>query len=370
MQHFLTKLFGGLMKAWSWILLIIAAISIKFVSTQPLWVEEKYSTGLYPLISEVQRSVFGWIPFSIGDLFYAFLVLIIIFKTVQLIKYIYRKKINRQYLLNGLKQVLFFFLFVYVFFYGLWGLNYNRKGISYQLNLEVRKYTVQEIDTITNLLQRQLNFYADTISLMQRDSFNKKKTLFEKATEAYLYANNSYPFLSYEPQSIKPSLFSYLGNYFGFQGYYNPFSGEGQVNTRIPRFLEPFVSAHEVAHQLGYAKENEANFVAFIACKSYPNNTYRYSMYFDMYLYAITELDKRDSVLARSYNEKLHPQAKKDIDEYRKFLMKYRNQVEPIISWIYDGYLQANDQPEGKKTYNMVVALLIAYYKKFGAEAV
>ena len=50
--------------------------------------------------------------------------------------------------------------------------------------------------------------------------------------------------------------------------------------------------------------------------------------------------------------------------------MKYRNQVEPIISWIYDGYLQANDQPEGKKTYNMVVAFLIAYYKKFGAEAV
>lgn len=370
MQQFLTKLFGGLMKAWSWILLIIAAITIKFVSTEPLWIEEKYSTGLYPLISKVQRSIFGWIPFSVGDLFYAFLILIIIFKTVQFIKYIYRKKINRQYLLNGLKQVLFFFLFVYVFFYGLWGLNYNRKGISYQLNLEVRKYTVQEIDTITNLLQRQLNFYADTISLMQRDSFNRKKTLFEKATEAYLYANNSYPFLSYEPQSIKPSLFSYLGNYFGFQGYYNPFSGEGQVNTTIPRFLEPFVSTHEVAHQLGYAKENEANFVAFIACKSYPNNTYRYSMYFDMYLYAITELDKRDSVLARSYNENLHPQAKKDIDEYRRFLMKYRNQVEPIISWIYDGYLQANDQPEGKKTYNMVVAFLIAYYKKFGADAV
>ena len=357
------------MKAWSWILLIISAITIKFVSTQPLWIEEKYSTGLYPLISEVQRSVFGWIPFSVGDLFYAFLILIVIVKTIQFIKYIYRKKVNRQYLLNGLKQVLFFFLFVYVFFYGLWGLNYNRKGITYQLNLDVRKYTVQEIDTITNLLQRQLNFYADTISLVERDSFDRKKTLFEKATEAYLYANNSYPFLSYEPQSIKPSLFSYLGNYFGFQGYYNPFSGEGQVNTTIPRFLEPFVSAHEVAHQLGYGKENEANFVAFLACKSYPNNTYRYSMYFDMYLYAITELDKGDSVLAKSYNEKLHPQAKKDIDEYRKFLMKYRNQVEPIISWIYDGYLQANDQPEGKKTYNMVVAFLIAYYKKFGAEA-
>lgn len=357
------------MKAWSWLLLILAAITIKFASTQPLWVEENYSNGIYPMISKIQRSIFGWIPFSIGDLFYGFLGLVIIFKTVQLVKYIYRKKINRQYLLNGLKQALFFFLFVYVFFYGLWGLNYNRKGITYQLNLEIKKYSVQEIDTVTNILLHRLNLYADTIDLKQRDSFNKKKMLFAKASEAYLYANNSYPFLGYDPQSMKPSLFSYLGNYFGFQGYYNPFSGEGQVNTTIPPFLEPFVTTHEVAHQIGYAKENEANFVAFVACRAFPNNTYRYSMYFDMYLYAITELNRKDSVLANAYADKLHPQARQDIEEYRSFLKKYRNQVEPVISWIYDGYLQANDQPEGKKTYNQVVAFLIAYYKKFGAEA-
>lgn len=365
----MTKLFGGMMKAWSWILLITAAILIKFASTQPLWVEENYSNGLYPVISKILRSIFGWVPFSVGDLFYAFLVIIIIFKTTQFIKYIFKKKVNRLYLLNGLKQVIFFFLFVYVFFYGLWGLNYSRKGISYQLNLEIKSYSVADVDTVTGLLQQKLNFYAVTVDQKQRDSFNKKKTLFENATEAYLYADNTYPFLSYDAQSIKPSIYSYLGNYFGFQGYYNPFSAEAQVNTTIPKFLEPFVSAHEVAHQLGYAKENEANFVAFLACKSYPNNIYRYSLYFDMYLYAVTELDRRDSVLAKAYRDKLHPQARKDIDEYREFLQRYRNQVEPVISWIYDGYLQANDQPEGKKTYNMVIAYLVAYYKKFGKEA-
>src|SRR5215203_1274485 len=358
-----------MMKAWSWILLIIVVIIIKFASTQSLWVEENYSNGIYPFISKIQRSIFGWIPFSIGDLFYAFLVLVIIFKTIQFVKYIFKKKVNRQYLLNGLKQIIFFFLFVYVFFYGFWGLNYNRKGISYQLNLEMNKYSVQEIDTLAYLLQQRLNFYADTIDLKQRDSFNRKRTLFEKTTEAYLYSDNLYPFLRYDPQSLKPSLFSYLGNYFGFQGYYNPFSGEGQVNTTIPVFLEPFVSAHEAAHQIGYAKENEANFVAFIACRSSPNPIFRYSMYFDMYLYAVTELGRKDSLLARSYFEKLNPQAKKDIEEYKIFLRSYRNPVEPVFSWIYDGYLQANAQPEGKRSYNQVVAFLIAYYKKFGKEA-
>jgi hypothetical protein len=205
--------------------------------------------------------------------------------------------------------------------------------------------------------------------LKQRDSFNSKRVLFEKTTEAYLYADNLHPFLRYDPQSLKPSLYSYLGNYFGFEGYYNPFSGEGQVNTTIPRFLEPFVTAHEAAHQLGYAKENEANFVAFIACRSYPNPTFRYSMYLDMYLYSVTELGRKDSLLARSYFAKLNPQVKKDIEEYKDFLRRNRNPVEPVISWIYDGYLQANNQPEGKRSYNQVVAFLIAYYKKFGKEA-
>jgi hypothetical protein len=92
-------------------------------------------------------------------------------------------------------------------------------------------------------------------------------------------------------------------------------------------------------------------------------------MYFDMYLYAVSELGRKDSLLARSYFEKLNPRVKKDIEDYKDFLRIYRNPVEPVISWIYDGYLQANDQPEGKRSYNQVVAFLIAYYKKFGKEA-
>jgi len=353
----------------SWLLLIITTILIKFASTQPLWIEENFSTNIYPVLSKIQRAIFGWLPFSVGDLFYGFLVIVIIYKTYQLIKTIYWKKFNRQYLLTGLKQIIFFFLFVYVFFYGLWGLNYNRQGIAYKLGLDVKSYTTQDIDTITTLIQNRLNYYAETVSEKKRDTFNRKKILFEKATEAYLFAANSYPFLSYTPQSLKPSLFSYLGNYLGFQGYYNPFSGEGQVNTTIPKVLEPFVTTHEIGHQLGYAKENEANFAGFLACRAYPSDIFRYSMYFDMYNYAINELFREDSSLAKLYRKKLHPQVVKDIKEYQAFFKKYKNPIEPVITWLYGNYLQANNQPEGKRSYNKVVSFLIAYYKKYGTEA-
>ena len=261
------------------------------------------------------------------------------------------------------------FLFMYVFFNLFWGLNYDRRGIAYQLKLEVKPYSLADLDTLTTVIQNRVNYYAAFVSEPQRDSFDKKSRLFSSACEAYEELGKKYPFLQYRPRSIKPSIYSYLGNYLGFQGYYNPFSGEAQVNTTIPRFLEPYVTAHEMAHQLGYAKESEANFVGFLACRSYPSNAFRYSVYFDIYNYAIGEVFLRDTTLAKAFQEKRHPQLIKDIKEFRDFNKRYQNFIQDAVLWGYGYFLKANNQAAGTRSYNEVVAWLIAYYKKFGVEA-
>lgn len=369
MQQLLSRLFGRLMKSWSWVVLIVLTILIKWASLYPEWIENNYTYGLYPVISTVQRYIFGWLPFSVGDLFYAFLLLVIIYRTVQFFKLLFKKRLTRHYFIGALQQAIFFFLFVYAFFNLLWGLNYNRQGISYQLGIEVKQYSLADLDTLTGTLQNRLNEYAAQVTKAQRDLFNKKKALFMEGTDAYRAASKQYPFLGYSPASVKPSLFSYAGNVLGFQGYYNPFSGEAQVNTTIPRFLEPFVTTHEIAHQLGYGKENEANFVAFLACRNYPSPVLKYSMYFDLYNYAIGEVFRRDTVMGKAFQQNIHPQVKIDLLELRSFFKKYKNPIEPVVTWFYGHYLKANNQPGGKQTYNEVVAWLIAYYKKFGVSA-
>lgn len=357
------------MKSWAWVLLILAAIGIKWVSLYPDWVERNYTYGIYPLIAGFQRFIFGWIPISIGDLFYGFLILVILFRTYQFFRLLFTRQLNRAYFISGLQQAIFFFLFVYVFFNLLWGLNYNRRGIASQLELRVPAYTMADLDTLTITLQTRLNDYARQVTREQRDSILRKRNLFRGANEAYRFAATRFSFLHYYPRSVKPSLFSYAGNYLGFQGYYNAFSGEGQVNTTIPVFLQPFVATHEMAHQLGYAKENEANFVGYLACRSYPSPMFRYSVYFDMYNYAIGEVARRDSTRARSFRLNLHPQVIADIKEMRSFFNRYQNPIEPFIMWGYGHFLRANNQPAGKRTYNEVVGWLIAYYKKFGVDA-
>ena len=254
---------------------------------------------------------------------------------------------------------------IYVAFNLLWGLNYNRKGIAYQLQLDVKPYSTTELSAILKLIVERLNT-LDSASRLQRNELKRKSVLFANSVKAYQHLENENIIFGYASPSVKPSIFSYAGNWLGFTGYYNPFSGEAQVNTMVPPFVQPFTTCHEIGHQLGYAKENEANFAGYLSAKSSGNPAFQYSVYFDLYLYAARELYARDSTLLVPLRESLKPSVRGDFRELRKFYKKYENPLDPIISKIYGNYLKANGQPQGLMSYNEVIAWLIAYHKKTG----
>ena len=353
--------------------MISLAVFIKIISFFPEIVENYYTYGIYPVISKIQRLLFGWSPFSLCDLLYAFIVLFFLAKIFQLIKVVFQKRISKPVVKAIARQLLFYALLVYVFFNSLWGLNYSRLGISSQLGLQVQKYNTNDLDTLTGILQTRLNKYASEYDSVRRRSLYFKRTLFRKSTDAYKLASKQFPFLKYSHPSLKPSMYTYMGQFFGFTGYYNPFTGEGQVRTNVPVFIQPFITTHEIAHQLGYGKENEANFVAFLVCRSYDDIDFRYSLYFDLYSYAVTELfnyDYQDYQLTKKYSKTLDTQVKKDRRELWRFYSKSRNMIEPLVLRVYDQYLRMNNQPKGRHTYNEVLAWLIAYYKKYGKDSI
>src|SRR5262245_12572970 len=115
-----------------WIVLVVLAIAIKIFSLFPDAVERYYSDGLYPAISQAQRILFGWIPISIGDIFYGVVIIWLLYKISIGVKRIVKRRTNRQYWWGGLKQLAFIVLLVYVSFNLLWGLNYNRQGVAHQ----------------------------------------------------------------------------------------------------------------------------------------------------------------------------------------------------------------------------------------------
>jgi hypothetical protein len=351
--------------------LLSIAILVKLFSLNEVWVEHYYSNGIYGTLSKTLRAILGWIPFSVGDIVYIAAGIWLVLKVWKALQLLKRRKAKEYLGWLLFRKYLKLVLLIYIVFSLFWGVNYYRQGISSQIGITVHPYSVTDLFSLTTVLQQRLNGYAGKIDSVGRLRYNNNGVLFDSSIAAYRMVEEMYPFLYYATPSQKTSLFTPVGKYFGFTGYYNPFSGEAQLKTSIPVFLKPFVTTHEIAHQLGYAKENEASFVAYLTCKSSGNADFLYSAYFEVYRDALFDCIKTgDTVFVNNLRKNLSPRVKHDIYDLRHYLTRNKNFIEPLMSGAYDKYLRLNNQPNGKATYNEVIAYLIAYMKKFGKEAI
>ena len=349
--------------------LVIVTILIKIFSLNPDWVERYYTFGFYPSISGALRTVFGWLPFSFGDLLYFTAFGWLVWKVWGAIRALFKRQLRQYFTWAGFRRYFRLALWIYIVFNVFWGLNYDRHGIAGQFGLAPGHYNPGDLYQLTAALQQRLNFYAAKVDSSKRLALNDDRTLFKEAVAAYQNASKEYPFLEYRPPSIKASLLTFAGQYFGFTGYYNPFTAEAQVKTDVPVFTKPFIVCHEIGHQVGYAKENEANFSSFLTGRVSDNVEFRYSAYYDMYTYAMHDLFVYNPLCFIELKKWEHPQVKKDIKAYRAYILRSRNAVEPVMSLAYDRYLRMNNQPHGTESYNEVVDWLIAYMKKYGKDA-
>lgn len=347
------------------LLLVVLAILIHLFSLDSPLVESLYFNRVYPHISQSLRFLLGWLPFSFGDIIYGAVVLWLITKLVKAVRAVYKRRVTGKSFLAGLRYAFNFMLIVYICFNLLWGLNYNQPGIAGKLGMRMEKYSTNDLKQMNGLLVSKVNESKQALQLSQ-PVYPSKKKLFDRVGKAYKHAQTVYPFLEYRHVSLKPSMWSWLGNYLGFTGYYNPFTGEAQVNTLVPKFLQPFTTSHEVAHQLGYAKEMEANFVAYLAAASSPDTLLHYSVYLDLFMYSNRNLFETDSVAAKEYRRQLIPYVQEDLKEWKRFYLSHQNPFEPVFRWIYGIYLRRNQQPQGVLSYDEVTGFLINYYKMTG----
>src|SRR5262249_20595219 len=159
------------------------------------------------------------------DVLYAIVTIWIIIRVVKISKATIRKKVTRMSIVHSFQKTTLIIISVYIFFNVAWGLNYDRMGIAYQLQLQPQAYDTQDLKRLAQELILKVN---DSRKKITDSSFYNlsNREVFVKAKDAYTIAQKQYPFLNYKLLSVKSSLYGTAGNYLGFLGYYTPFTGE------------------------------------------------------------------------------------------------------------------------------------------------
>ena len=340
--------------------LALAIFLLMLFADHPLAVERYYSEGFYPFICHVLHPVLNLFPFSVGDVVYIAVIAYLIYAVFRLVKLGFRKEFKAAGLFL-LKLVIGVQTAVLIF-YAFWGMNYFRPSAGELLNLRDTSYTTADLKTVTTMLIDSAN--ACRARVTSADLAQSNSTIYENAVLAVkkLSADSAH-FRTYYP-NIKPSILTLLLNYMGTSGYYNPFTGEAQMNYQMPVFDRPVVACHEMTHQMGYGTEDEANFGGFLAGISSNDRLLRYSAYHlavDEFMHA---LRYRDSLANKELKPRISPAVHNDFKIERQYWMSYESQLDVISGIFYDKFLKVNNQPQGLGTYNRMVLLVMALYKK------
>ncbi len=171
----------------------------------------------------------------------------------------------------------------------------------------------------------------------------------------------TYPELSgYYPQP-KPLV---LSQYFSIQqlcGQYSPFTVEATYNRSMPDYNVPHTVCHELSHLRGFMREDEANFIGYLACIGSDNQAFRYSGYLTGWVYATNALSKTDLVAYREICHQLDQKAWDDLRDNNEFWGRYEGKAAEVSNKMNNTYLKMNSQSDGVKSYGRMVDLMLAY---------
>ena len=246
------------------------------------------------------------------------------------------------------------------------GINYYAAPFSSYAGMQTEMYTKEELEKLCEFLLEQVNDLAESgAEVSYRD--NRKEWRLEGVRAMQQAAGRrggQFACLDgYYPQPKEVAV-SWILSVQQLCGVYSPFTVEANFNGDMPDYNIPHTICHELSHLKGFMREDEANFIGYLACISSENPAFRYSGYLSGWVYAGNALAQADVERYLELWEKLDKRAVEDLRENHVFWDRYEGRVAEAANQWNDTYLKMNDQEDGVKSYGRVVDLMLAYYKQ------
>ena len=306
---------------------------------------QRYTTlvdMVYPYVSRsVQSFLTAWtggVDFLVWQTAAIFLVILLIATLV--LVFIFRARVIR-----WLGWALAAVAAVVLLHTGIYGLNQYAGPIEDDLRLDMKDYTQSELEAATvfyrdmaNALAPQLRDENDdhklsdfeTLAALTGDGFRK------------LARERSFSIFGGDYTPVKKLGWAGLYTAQGKTGVSVALTGESAVNPEIPGYALPFAMAHEMAHRLCIAREDEADFSAFLACAENESIEYQYSGYFMAFRICRAALFSVDEEAVYAIDDGVCAELYQDLNELGDFFYQKRNEsLTRLVTTVTDTYEEA-----------------------------
>ena len=357
----------GVSAALFFLSLVLYALSVYVPGAAAFWRRTVYRAAV-----ETIGRLSGRTNVSIAELTLYALVLLLVFGLLRILRRLFRPVKGSGFLEGAaafFREIFLFFrvsvriasvlLLLYMAFCGV---NYRAPAFSEEAGLMAGESSKEELYALCKDLVRGVNAHADAAELLNDDGGHEPSPEYiggggirsmELLSGRFQELSGFYP----RPKRL---LFSRLLSVQQLTGIYLPFYIEANYNGEMPVYNRPFTVCHELSHLRGYMREDEANFIAYLACTGSDIPYFRYAGYLSGWVYAGNELYKADRAAFAALYEQLSSRAKADLDYNNRFWDRFEGKAAETQERVNDAYLKSMGEEQGVKSYGRMVDLMLA----------
>ncbi len=321
------------------------------------WTEEHFSRGWYLRVRDFQQSFGARVGFSVAEPLAALVIAAVLLQTLRAV-----------WLGPGFWRRVWALVAVpmrsavglYVLYLVLWGGNQHRLSLDQRLGLAPDERSPAALVALAETVVRQL--VEDAPQVQDRSGF--RQGIWDgtpvRIQAALARLAPEFPEFRAAAPVIRGFGNSDLWAQLGIAGIFVPFTGESHMHTEGPPTRWPFSALHESMHQRGYAREDEANFLAWWAAQRSGDPYLRYSANLVAWAYVGRALLLADPSTYLRLHQALPATVRADQAAQRAFWKRHESPLREVGQRSNDLFLKSQGQHEGILAYGQMVRWMLA----------
>lgn len=348
---------------WGGLFLFTAALQLLARSVPGF--AEGYAVTVYPLILRVLGGISNLVPFAADEICIYILIFAVCGYMAAGIRKMRKRTVSAGQWIKrtfwGIVKLGIVWLFIFTVNCGI---NYHRTPFSELAGLSMEDSSAEELEGLCLWLTERIEETAPRIAVQENGLCALPKQMREKTQEAMVRLGETYPQLAGWYPKAKPVLSWPVLSMESLEGVFGPYTMEAHYNPDIPAYNQPAVLCHELSHLKGFMREDEANYIAYLACTGSEDANLQYSGLLLAYTHSINALYQADRERFLRVRTRLCEQAELDYASHSRYWKRYEGPVSELSDRVNDAYLKANAQEEGSRSYGRMVDLLLGEYRQ------